>query len=257
MTASLRAVAATLTAHLKQQVVSPFAYLNIVVYPLIVTTIAIVLLGGSGRIVYATIGGGLTGLWALTLIDAGSGINSERWSGTLEQVLASPAGLRTVVLGKTLAAILMGLLAFAVSTGLSLAWVHRLPAPALRLQFAVSCGLTILSFFCLGMLLAPLFALGRWIFPFANAAEQLVYLLAGFMFPVTVLPGWVQPFTWLLAPSWAIRGVFSAAGADPPGDFRGWWLAALLISAAYLVLSVPLHRLVDHRARVTGQLALA
>ena len=254
---TFRAVAATARATLKQQVVNPFAYLNIVIYPAIVTTIALVLLGGSGRFAYAVIGGGLTGLWSVTLIDGGSGINSERWSGTLEQVIASPAGLPAIVVGKLVSAMFMGLLAFVVSLGLALLWLHRLPGAARPGEFAVAAVLTVFSFFALGMLLAPLFALRRGIFAIANSLEQLVYILAGFMFPLSVLPGWVQPFTWVLAPAWSVRALFSSAGAEPAGGFAAHCAAALALSLVYIAAARPLYALVDFRARVTGQMALA
>ena len=36
-----------------------------------------------------------------------------------------------------------------------------------------------------------------------NAMEYPVYILAGFLFPILLLPGWTTPLSYLLPPYWA------------------------------------------------------
>jgi hypothetical protein len=60
-----------------------------------------------------------------------------------------------------------------------------------------------------------------------------------------------------LSPTWATRALYASATPSPSGDIAGWWLAAIGLSALYLVVSVLLYRFVEVRARVSGELALA
>jgi ABC-2 type transport system permease protein len=75
----------------------------------------------------------------------------------------------------------------------------------------------IVSLGSLGMLIATTFVLYRHANALGNLLEYPIWLVAGLLVPVATLPFWVQPISWLLAPTWgmeAIRG--SAIGAEPP-----------------------------------------
>jgi ABC-2 type transport system permease protein len=77
------------------------------------------------------------------------------------------------------------------------------------------------------------------------------------MFPITQLPGWLQPVSYVLSPTWATRALYAAASPTRGSDVTTDWLIALGLSLAYLVASIFLYRFVEIRARVTGELALA
>jgi ABC-2 type transport system permease protein len=255
----VRAALRAAEMQLKMQVISPFAYLGAAIYPLIITSIALVLLssGEPGRVAYAIIGGGLTGLWGSAYLDTGNGVNTERWMGTLEQLMGCPTPFWVIMLGKAAASILLGISSFLFSIALAFIGFHRLLPPVRLVPFAVSFLLTILAFFAVGMALAPVFALARWAFTLSNGAEILAYVLCGFMFPATLLPNWVHPISGLLPPTWTIRAMYSATGQPVGSDLGAWWLAACLLIAAYLGLSFLFFRFVQVRARVSGQLSLA
>jgi ABC-2 type transport system permease protein len=90
-----------------------------------------------------------------------------------------------------------------------------------------------------------------------NGFELGVYVLCGFMFPVTVLAPWAQGIAGALSPTWATRAIYAATTNEGPHDFALWWLTAILISLAYLVGALFLYQMVERRARVSGELALA
>src|SRR5260370_13717961 len=89
-----------------------------------------------------------------------------------------------------------------------------------------------------------------------NGFEFGFCILCGFMFPVTLLPAWAQGFAALLAPTWATRALYAATTSAGPHDFGASWLAALGLSAAYIIGAVFLYPLVHKRARMSGALPL-
>jgi ABC-2 type transport system permease protein len=121
----------------------------------------------------------------------------------------------------------------------------------------ISLGVLTLSFFCIALTLAPLFALWRWVFSMLNGFELGVYILCGFMFPVAVLAPWAQGVAGVLAPTWAVRALYASTVGGGPHDFALWWLLAAALSLVYLVGAYFLYGLVEREARVSGELALA
>jgi hypothetical protein len=54
-----------------------------------------------------------------------------------------------------------------------------------------------------------------------------------------------------------VRSLYAAAGQPFGHDYFRWCAISIALSCAYLVAGWFLYRVVDVRARVTGQLALA
>jgi len=241
------------------RVVSPWAYLNWLVFPVIFAAIGLFVLTSSGyeRVAYGVLGGGVIGFWSVTYLDGGNSIQEERWNGTLEQIFAVPTPLVVIVIGKILGSLVLGLLAFIPTVALAYFGFHAI-LPALDpLRFAISLGVLSFSFFIIAVALTPVFAMWRWAFTVLNGLELGVYGLCGFMFPVTQLPHWLQPISYALSPTWATRALYASASSSPTDDITSWWLTALGLSAVYLVVGVVLYRFVEVRARVSGELALA
>ena len=252
----LRAIAASFVVQLKLRVVSPLSWFAVVLQPVIFSAVALVLATGSGQrghVAYAVLGGGLVGLWGATLYNAGLDIQAERWNGTLEEVYGSPTPLAAVMAGKVAASILVAVGSFAACLVVAAA-AFGVSLDVDPLPFAASLVLTVVSFYSVGLILAPFLVLIRLVAGLVNALELPLYLLCGFMFPLSVLPLWVQAASGALAPTWAIRALYASAGEATP-DYPSWWLwtAALLVVNAGI--SAGLFRLVDRRVRVTGQLA--
>ena len=241
--------------------VSAFAILAWLLFPSIFATVGLFVLAPPGasavHLTYAVLGGGLLGYWGVAYLDGGMSLQNERWNGTLEQIFATPTPLWVILLGKVCGSVVWGLLSFAPTLAIAyFGFQERLPhidAPT----FAVSFAILSFSFLTVGIALAPLFALWRWALPMINGFELGFYLLCGFIFPVTVLPGWAQGVAGTLAPTWATRAIYASTTSQGPHDFVAWWLASIGLSLGYLVAAFFLYRLVDRRARMSGELALA
>jgi ABC-2 type transport system permease protein len=241
------------------RVVSPWAYLNWLVFPVIFASIGLFVLTSSGftRVAYGVLGGGIIGFWSVSYLDGGNAIQEERWSGTLEQIFAVPTPLFVIVIGKIVGSLLIGLLSFIPTVALAYFGFHASLPGLDPLRFAVSLAVLSFSFFVISVALTPVFAVWRWAFTVLNGLEIGVYGLCGFMFPISELPQWLQPVSYVLSPTWATRALYSSVSPSAGSDVTSWWLMTFGLSAIYLVLSVFLYRFVEFRARVTGELALA
>lgn len=256
-----RAAFSAFSLSVRLRVVSTWSYLNWLVFPLIFAAVGLFVLGGPGvtstHLVYGILGGGLIGYWSVAYLDAGNGIQDERWNGTLEQIFATPTPLWVILLGKVSAGLLFGLIAFVPTAVFAYFGFHAV-LPALDpWRFVVSMFLLTMSFFAIALALAPLFAMWRTAFSMLNGFELGIYILCGFMFPVAVLAPWAQGVAGVLAPTWAVRALYASTVATGPHDFAPWWAMTIVLSIAYLVAAYFLYALVERKARISGQLALA
>jgi len=257
----VRAASSAFSVSVRLRVISPWAYLNWFVFPLLFAAVGLYVLsrpGASGsHLVYGLLGGGLIGYWSVAYIDGGNGIQDERWNGTLEQIFGTPTPLFVIVLGKVCGGLLFGLLAFIPTAALAYFGFNAVFPNLDAWRFVISLGVLTLTFFCIALTLTPLFALWRWAFSMINGFELGVYVLCGFMFPIAVLTPWLQGFAAVLAPTWAVKALYASTLAEGPHDFVAWWLLAGALSLAYMVAAYFLYMLVEREARVSGQLALA
>ena len=63
----------------------------------------------------------------------------------------------------------------------------------------------------LGLVLAATFVLTRHATAFSNLLEYPVWLATGLLVPLTLLPAWVGPISWVLAPTWGMEAIRDAA----------------------------------------------
>lgn len=259
MRSLVRAAWRAFLTSMRLRVVNPWAYLNWLVFPLIFAAVGLFVLTSTGytRVAYGVLGGGIIGFWGIAYLDGGNSIQDERWQGTLEQIFAVPTPLFVIVIGKILGSLLMGLLSFIPTVALAYFGFHAALPGIDPLRFAISLAVLTFSFFVISVALTPLFAVWRTAFTVLNGLELGVYGLCGFMFPISQLPGWLQPVSYVLSPTWATRALYAAASPTRGSDITTDWLIALGLSLAYLVASIFLYRFVEIRARVTGELALA
>ena len=71
-----------------------------------------------------------------------------------------------------------------------------------------------------------------------NMFEYPVWLVTGLLIPVALLPGWVEPISWVLAPTWGMRALSDSAFAtgEPLVDIA----MCLVLSSVYTVLGAML-----------------
>jgi len=206
--------------------------------------------------VYAVVGAGLTALFSLILFGGTGTITNLRFSGNLEHLVAAPVPLIVVVGGQIMGSVALVLVPMLVSYGLG-AWLFGYPI-AIRdpAGFTVSVLLALLSLWAMGLLFAPLAILWPAVNSVLGALEYPVYVLCGFLFPVLLLPGWLQPLGQLLAPYWAAYALHgTSSGSLTAPELALAWLLLLALTAATLVLAAWLFDLFLARAQRDGSLA--
>jgi len=95
----------------------------------------------------------------------------------------------------------------------------------------------------------------RGIQQWQNAMEFPVYILAGFLFPIALLPEWTTPLSYILPPYWAARALHeTSTGAGDIQTVILAWGMMLLFSAVDLFIASKLFKLMLYKARVDASL---
>jgi len=185
-----------------------------VLWPLFFATVAFLMFRTSGdpkTLLYASLGASVMGVWSSTSVAASSALQRERWQGTLELLVTTPAHFSVVLLPITIAMSTIGLYSMVATFlwgrllfGIGLDIVH----PFL---FVLAIPATIVSIGMLGFLLSVSVVRYRTAWALGNALEYPVWLVCGFLVPLSLFPGWVRPISWVLAPTWGVRAIRSAA----------------------------------------------
>jgi ABC-2 type transport system permease protein len=222
--------------HLKGLSMSSFFLLVSVLQPLIFATIAYYMYEAGaqpGTLLYIALGAGLMGMWSSTLFGSGGAIQWQRWQGTLEILIGAPPPFIFTLLPLTLATASIGL----YSVVATLLWGGLLFDVPLSVEhpflFALSLPVTTIALGLLGLVMASTFVLYRHASAFSNLLEYPVWLVSGLLVPISLLPGWVEPLSWVLAPTWGVKAIReSALGGDPLPAIG----MCLLLSGVYLVV---------------------
>ncbi len=245
--------------NVRMLLVSEFFVLLTFVSPLIFATLAFFLfrLGhstGGQTLLYAALGSGMMGVWSTTLFGCGGAIAWQRWEGTLELLVNAPTRYDFILAGQAFGAVIFGFAGILMT----IAWGMLLFGMPLTSTFPLLLPLSlfaaVVSLGALGMLIATSFVLYRHANALSNMLEYPIWLVAGLLVPIATLPAWVQPISWLLAPTWgmdAIRG--ATLQSQPPWFAIGMCFA---LAVVYYFLARVALRYVLHLARRDATLDL-
>ena len=227
-----------------------------VIEPLIFATLAYYLFKAGrtpGTLLYASLSAGLMGIWTSTLFGSGGVISWQRWQGTLEPTVAAPPPLIMVLFPLTLATASIGL----YSLTATLVWGRLAFGIPLRLAhpltFVLAVPLTIVTLGALGLVIGSTFVLYRNANALSNMLEFPVWLVTGALVPLALLPGWVHPLSWVLAPTWGFRAVRAAALGGDAWPALGW---CVVLGIAYAFVAAYFIRVFEYRARVRATLSM-
>jgi ABC-2 type transport system permease protein len=115
--------------------------------------------------------------------------------------------------------------------------------------------LGVFAFISFGLSIAPVFVMYREVQQWQNAMEFPMYILAGFLFPVLLLPGWTTPLSYLLPPYWAARALHGTSSANAPLEQTLFaWVMMLILSIIYLFIASRLFKVMLYKVRVDATL---
>jgi ABC-2 type transport system permease protein len=231
-----------------------------VIQPAVFTAVGMLLSRAAGQsapdLVYTVIGGGIMGMWSGLVFTSTFDIIGDRRNGMLELIVGSPTPLATIEALRTLTNVLAGLfslsLAFTAALtifGYSLTGVNFWGA-------GVSLLLLLFSMWCLGVFLANFLAWSRLSGTFVDYLEMPIAFLCGFMYPIRVLPGWLQIISGVFPIRWALQAMNeSLLGNRDLVFLASHWAIAVAISLAFLAVTGWLQTKVHDSIRISGELS--
>jgi ABC-2 type transport system permease protein len=244
---------------IRQQLMEGFVIFTILFQPIMISVLALWMLKDKGPeyAMFVVVGSGLTGLWSSLLFISGNSINAERWSGTLEGLVAMPVPFEVIVFGKNLANVIQSLLSMVLGYFVAAVLFGYELSVTQPLLFALTLVFTVFAFICFGLVIAPVFVMNPGVRSWQNAMEFPVYLMCGFLFPIALLPGWSNPISWLLPPYWAAVALHGTSTAAAPlsETFFAWGMMALF-SVLDLLIASRLFKVMLYKARADATLGM-
>ncbi len=254
---TVRLLAFGLLFHVKMLSQSAFDGLLAILWPLFFATVAFFMFRSghtAASLQPIALGAAVMGVWTATSVSASSTLQRERRLGTLELLVGSPTNLALVLLPVAIATSTVGLYCI-VATLLWARLLFGIHVPiAHPLPFALGILGIVLTIGSLGFLMAVAFVRSRRAWALGAVTEYPIWLICGFLVPISLLPGWVRPISWALGPTWGMRAIHAGAF----GGGRGLLdvAACLGLAAAYVALGVALLGTVLDSARRQATLSL-
>jgi ABC-2 type transport system permease protein len=245
--------------NIRQQMTDGFILFTVLFQPIIIALLGLWMLKdkGADAAMFVVVGSGLTGLWSSLLFISGNSINFERWTGTLESLVAIPTPFEVIVFGKNLANVTQSLLSMALGYIIAaFAFGYSLDVQQ-PIPFVVSILLSVIAFISFGLIIAPIFVMNPGVRAWQNAMEFPVYVLCGFLFPIALLPGWTTPVSFLLPPYWAAVALHgTSTGGASFNETLFAWAMLLLFSLIDLLIASRLFKLMLYKARADATLGM-
>jgi len=194
--------------------------------------------------------------WGATVWACGFGLSMEAHAGTLGPIYASPTSRLAIVTGYGVGNFVWSLPSMASLLVVGLAFGAEFQIASVVLAI-VAIALVYLSALSIGIACGGLFILSRQANSLANFLQTPIYLLAGFYFPRSVLPDWLEPVGAVLPIAHAVDALRAATLAS-----AGWWevapdLAATIGGCAvFVAIGILSMRRVEHAVRRSGDLNL-
>lgn len=213
---------------------------------------------GNARpdLIYTVIGGGIMGMWSGLVFTSTFDIRGDRRDGTLELIVASPTSLGTVESIRTMTNVLSGLLSMLVAVIAAVLIFDYSFVNANLSAALISFLLLLLGMWSLGIFLANFLVWSRLSGSFVELTEMPVAILCGFMYPIHILPGWMQSISAIFPIRWALEAMDAAlAGSGNWNYYAVQWGISLLITFVVWLVTRWLEGRVHDQIRVTGEMS--
>ena len=181
----------------------------------------------------------------------------ERWEGTIEYTFMAPVSRFTHLIGTTIFAVFYGMLHTVVILSVVSLFFDIDLSRANFLGGALVLLVGSVSFVGLGIFAAVL----PLLFPergaqMTNVVKALVLLVSGVYYPISVLPGWLQPFSRVSPASYVLEGMREALQQDrgPVELFAARLLPLLIIGLFAIPIGMWCFIAAEHHAKRAGKL---
>lgn len=237
-----------------------YSLLLFFIQPAIFSAVGMVLSRAAGNaapdLVYTVIGGGILGMWSGMVFTSTYDIRSDRRDGILELLIASPTSLRRIEAVRTFTNITASLVSLLVAVGAAVAIFHFSFNGVNILRLLLAIVMLLYSLWCLGVFLANFLAWSRLSGSLVDFLELPMAFLCGFMYPITVLPQWLQGISTVVPVRWALQALDATLLKNQ--DISQYWFhigMALLTATIFWLTSLWFDRKVHDHIRLTGELS--
>lgn len=255
-----RLFAHQMDVQLRMRVLNLYSTLLFFFQPAIFSAVGMILSYAAGNaapdLVYTVIGGGIMGMWSGLVFTSTYDIRNDRREGTLEIIVGSPTSLGKIEGIRTFTNVAAGAISL-VAAFLVALLIYRFPLNQTNVTAAlISIFIILFGLWCMGVFLANLMVWSRLSTALVEFIEMPVALLAGFMYPVSILPVWMQAISSIFPIRWGLETLRSALQGELIDQIIlvKWGIAIGISLVLYL-----LARLLDHKVhnliRVSGELS--
>lgn len=210
---------------------------------------------GNNYFAFVLIGIALSSYLSFSLYSYSSQLRESQVQGTLEALLVTPTSLSTIVLFSSLYPFLYTSLSVIIYLILGILVFGFSLSKANFLTALVILTLSITSFSGLGILSAAFIMVFKRGSPIQWLVGSLSYLLSGTFYPVSVLPAWLQKFSYLLPLTYSLQGMRGALLQNLPlKPLLPEIIALLLFTLVLLPLGLGAFYYATRRAKIDGSL---
>lgn len=259
MSANIRGLFHTVALQMKLSMARAMFQFIIFAQPFLFATIGYLIYGTSSAekmFHYVVLGSGFITLWSSILFSSASDVNRERFYGTLELIFVAPISFAVTLIGKIIGNMILGIFSMVISF-VYLLVVFHVEMHIYHLGMFLLAFLAVLFSLCIfAFFLAMGFTLSRQASALMNMMEYPIFFLCGFLFPITFLPIWLQPLSWMLPPTWGIQLLREISKPELTAMVGKAWLGLGINTIVYALLSVILYRMMEHKVRKLGNLGV-
>jgi ABC-2 type transport system permease protein len=198
----------------------------------------------------------LMAVWSMALLVSGEIIDTDRWLGTIEPLIAAPVSFARVVGGRVLVTTAISLVAVLEVWLVAVLGFRIVPRVYHPFVFLLALLATAAATAGAASLMAALFVATRTARTFQNSLSYPFLLLGGVFVPLGALPAWTHPIGRLVYLSWS-SDLLRDALSPPAVTGVGWRLCAILGLGAlvWLIGQLTLRRVL-RLVREAGSLGL-
>jgi len=254
----LRFVQRQISVQLKVRTFNLYSLLLFFIQPAVFSAVGMILSRAAGKttpdLVYTVIGGGILGMWSGMLFTSTYDIRSDRRDGVLEILIASPTSLRRIEAVRSFTNIAASLISLLFAVGAAVAIFHFSFIGINLFHLLLAVLVLLFSLWCLGVFLANLLAWSRLSGSIVDFLELPIAFLCGFMYPIRVLPQWLQGVSSIVPVRWALQALDSTLLKDG-GNYWVQIGMAIATASVFWLVSLWLDSKVHDHIRVTGELS--
>ena len=213
------------------------------------------LTGYPDYVAFVVLGTAFYGIASGALEDGGNAIYEEESNGTWELLSLAPFNRFVWMFAKTLASLLTGFIEFFAVLALGAAFFDASPTPGGLLVALVGSVLTLLALQGFGFLMAALGLVWKQPYAVAFLLSPPLILLSGMVFPVAILPGWLQAISQVIPLTHGLTIVRDAILLDRGfAELLPVFGRLVLTGAAFMAVGYAAFRFMETKARTLGVL---